>query len=248
MTSSSLSHLTWRSPRGRYVPQVSWIMRGTVRENVLMGRAWDAAVFQGALSADTRLRPHFPPFPCNTSYSTDCVEKSALSTDIARMPWGMVSEHLSRLCTPERPFFHSLLAQDTEIGERGVTLSGGQRQRVAIARALYGQPSLLVMDDSLAAVDAQVAEKIFRAAIEGNDIGGGHALGEAGTRARTTVVALNQLHFLPRFDRVLLLDQGRLKVGHGKHFHTPLDLLHQRLHAHTFTGCRHTRGAASGQL
>lgn len=49
----------------------------------------------------------------------------------------------------------------TSIGERGITLSGGQKQRTALARALIRQPRILVMDDSLSAVDTQTEAKIL---------------------------------------------------------------------------------------
>src|SRR5204863_2917029 len=52
---------------------------------------------------------------------------------------------------------------DTVIGERGITLSGGQKQRTAIARALVREPLILILDDSLSAVDTQTEEKILRA-------------------------------------------------------------------------------------
>ena len=52
---------------------------------------------------------------------------------------------------------------DTVIGERGVTLSGGQKQRVSIARALIKKPSLLVLDDSLSAVDTNTEKSILDA-------------------------------------------------------------------------------------
>lgn len=51
---------------------------------------------------------------------------------------------------------------DQIIGERGLTLSGGQRQRVTIARGIYKKPSILVMDDSLSAVDSETEEKILK--------------------------------------------------------------------------------------
>jgi ATP-binding cassette, subfamily B, multidrug efflux pump len=49
----------------------------------------------------------------------------------------------------------------TSIGERGITLSGGQKQRTALARALIRQPRILIMDDSLSAVDTQTEAKIL---------------------------------------------------------------------------------------
>ena len=51
---------------------------------------------------------------------------------------------------------------DTILGERGVTLSGGQKQRVSIARALAKEKNVLIMDDSLSAVDTQTEEKILK--------------------------------------------------------------------------------------
>ena len=50
---------------------------------------------------------------------------------------------------------------ETMVGERGITLSGGQKQRAAIARAVIRDPRILILDDSLSAVDTQTEERIL---------------------------------------------------------------------------------------
>jgi ABC-type multidrug transport system fused ATPase/permease subunit len=56
---------------------------------------------------------------------------------------------------------------DTELGERGVNVSGGQKQRIAIARAAYSGADNILLDDPLSALDARVAQQVFKQAIAG---------------------------------------------------------------------------------
>lgn len=91
----------------------------------------------------------------------------------------------------------------TRVGERGVALSGGQRQRMTIARGLLGKPSVIVLDDSTAAIDA-VTEQRVRA-----------ALTEAGKDAATVIIA-HRLSSLRHAGHIIVLDQGRI-VERGDH-------------------------------
>lgn len=88
---------------------------------------------------------------------------------------------------------------DTFVGERGVRLSGGQRQRVAIARALYLQPSVLVFDEGTSALDAGTEAQVVEAldALPGDPI---------------VIAVAHRLSTVRRCDRILLLDQGRLRA------------------------------------
>ncbi|KAI9034703.1 P-loop containing nucleoside triphosphate hydrolase protein [Hyaloraphidium curvatum] len=86
----------------------------------------------------------------------------------------------------------------TEIGERGITLSGGQKARVSIARAVYADTDVVLLDDPLSAVDANVGRHLFEKCIL-------EALA-----GKTRVLATHQIHVLPRCDRVVCIDGGRI--------------------------------------
>ncbi len=86
---------------------------------------------------------------------------------------------------------------ETLVGERGVTLSGGQKQRVSLARALIKQPDIVVLDDSLSAVDTTTEQKIL-----------GYLNGELADK--TTIVITHRIYGLLAFDKVVVLDEGRV--------------------------------------
>jgi ATP-binding cassette subfamily B protein len=86
---------------------------------------------------------------------------------------------------------------DTYIGEYGATLSGGQRQRIAIARAILHNPRVLVLDDSLSAVDPETEAQIRK------DL-------EKIMKHRTTFIITSRISTAQRADRVLVMEKGRL--------------------------------------
>jgi len=88
----------------------------------------------------------------------------------------------------------------TAIGEGGVTLSGGQRQRLALARVLARRPDLLVLDDSLSALDTET-DAMVRAALDEEREDG---------MATTTIVIAHRVTTLLGADRVLVLEGGRV--------------------------------------
>lgn len=83
------------------------------------------------------------------------------------------------------------------VGERGVTLSGGQRQRLALARALLKDPPVLVLDDSLSAVDTGTEQLILK------------ALAQRKGR-QTTIIIAHRLSSVRQADRILVLEEGRV--------------------------------------
>ena len=92
---------------------------------------------------------------------------------------------------------------DTLVGERGITLSGGQKQRVALARAILRRPRILILDDSLSAVDTHTEEEILRNLAEVFE-------------GRTVFLVSHRISTVRRADLILVLDAGRI-VERGTH-------------------------------
>ena len=92
---------------------------------------------------------------------------------------------------------------DTVVGERGVMLSGGQRQRAALARALMLDPAILILDDTLSAVDAETEAAI-------------HAELGSVFSGRTVVVVSARVSAVRAADQIIVLDEGRI-VERGTH-------------------------------
>ncbi|XP_032851218.2 ATP-binding cassette sub-family C member 10 isoform X1 [Tyto alba] len=116
----------------------------------------------------------------------EVVEACALSEDLNILPAG----------------------DQTEVGENGVTLSGGQKARIALARAVYQEKEIYLLDDPLAAVDADVANHLMRKCILGV------------LKHKTRILCTHRTEFLEKADVLLLIDNGRIvKTG------TPADIL-----------------------
>lgn len=91
----------------------------------------------------------------------------------------------------------------TLLGERGITLSGGQKQRVSIARALVKKPKLLVLDDSLSAVDTRTEEQILKNL--------NHNRAQS-----TTIIIAHRISSIKNADQILVLEGGEI-VELGTH-------------------------------
>ena len=91
----------------------------------------------------------------------------------------------------------------TLLGERGITLSGGQKQRVSIARALVKKPSLLILDDSLSAVDTRTEEQILRNL-------------DSYTQHSTTLIIAHRISSIKQANQILVLDGGEI-IESGNH-------------------------------
>ncbi len=107
--------------------------------------------------------------------------QAGLATDVAGFPQGV----------------------KTVIGERGITLSGGQKQRTAIARALVRDPSILILDDSLSAVDTHTEEKILQSL-------------RSVRKGRTVLIVSHRVSSVKDADHIIVLDEGMI-IERGTH-------------------------------
>ncbi|MEY9978471.1 ABC transporter ATP-binding protein [Lysinibacillus sp. RC79] len=92
---------------------------------------------------------------------------------------------------------------ETLVGEKGVSLSGGQKQRVSIARALIKDPEILMLDDSLSAVDAKTEARIIENI-------------QRERQDKTTIITTHRLSGIQHADLIIVLDEGQI-VEQGTH-------------------------------
>ncbi|MFJ7889205.1 ABC transporter ATP-binding protein [Lysinibacillus xylanilyticus] len=92
---------------------------------------------------------------------------------------------------------------ETLVGEKGVSLSGGQKQRVSIARALIKDPEILMLDDSLSAVDAKTEARIIENI-------------QRERQDKTTIITTHRLSGIQHADLIIVLDDGQI-VEQGTH-------------------------------
>ena len=92
---------------------------------------------------------------------------------------------------------------ETLVGEKGIALSGGQKQRISIARALIKNPEILILDDSLSAVDAKTETTIIKNIQEERS-------------GKTTMITTHRLSAVQHADWIIVLDDGRV-IEEGTH-------------------------------
>jgi len=85
----------------------------------------------------------------------------------------------------------------TMVGERGVSLSGGQKQRISIARALILDPEILVLDDSVSAVDTDTEEKILQHLRQTR-------------KGKTNIIIAHRISTIQDADQILVIDEGKV--------------------------------------
>ena len=115
-----------------------------------------------------------------------------------------IVEEVARLTSVHEDIIGFPEGFDTMVGERGVALSGGQKQRISMARAIINSPSLLILDDSLSAVDAKTEEAI----LEGI---------KTNRQDKTTIISAHRISSVMHADEIIVLDNGEI-IERGTHY------------------------------
>ncbi len=127
-------------------------------------------------------------------FSTSIAENIAFG--VASAPMGDIEE-AATLAGLHDDILQFPKGYETIVGERGVTLSGGQKQRLSIARALLKNPSMLILDDALSAVDTQTEKNIL------------DQLKET-ISTRSTLIIAHRVSTLQHCDQIIVLENGVL--------------------------------------
>lgn len=120
----------------------------------------------------------------NISFASDVKEKELV-------------EEAARLSDVHGNIMGFVLGYDTVLGERGVTVSGGQKQRISIARALMKNAPILILDDSVSAVDTKT-ERVILDNLRKTRQG------------RTTILIAHRITTIEKMDKIIFIDDGKI--------------------------------------
>jgi ATP-binding cassette subfamily B multidrug efflux pump len=112
-------------------------------------------------------------------------------------------EYAARIAEVEEDIKTFPNGYETLLGERGITLSGGQKQRVSLARAVVKNPPILILDDSLSAVDTQTESRILQSLRQF-------------MKGRTTIIISHRTSAIKELDHIIVLDKGEI-IERGTH-------------------------------
>ena len=174
-----------------FVPQETFLFSDTVANNIAFGvdkpqRRGDAENNKGKENGSTSISNDL----LNTS--TSPVLRGEISVEKAAAVAGLAED------IKEFPYKY-----EQRVGERGITMSGGQKQRTAIARAVMRNPRILILDDSLSAVDTYTEEKIL------------HGLRDVRS-SRTTLIVSHRISTIRDADLICVLEDGEI-IERGTH-------------------------------
>ncbi|TDE87686.1 ABC transporter ATP-binding protein [Deinococcus sp. S9] len=164
------------------VPQEPFLFSDTIANNIAFGLESQElpTIPTGVSVVETPVPPTLPPQP-DMKRVQEAARLAGLAGDVENFPEGY----------------------NTMLGERGVTLSGGQRQRTAIARAIVREPRILILDDSLSAVDTETERRIL------------DGLREV-AQGRTVILIAHRVSTLRHADQIVVLEEGRV-IEQGTH-------------------------------
>nr|SIP63362.1 Lipid A export ATP-binding/permease protein MsbA [uncultured bacterium] len=175
----------------------------------LLERLWDTEE-AGMISLDGRplrdiplavLRRDIAYVPQDNFLFSDTVENNILFS-VAQGTHAQVEAAARAACVHDN-IMEFPEGYDTLVGERGVTISGGQKQRVSIARALMKDAPILILDDSLSAVDTDTEEQILQNL-------------RALRRGKTTLIIAHRVSTIQSADHILVLEDGE-RAEYGTH-------------------------------
>ncbi len=168
-----------------FVPQETFLFSDSLAENIAFGIERPKSNVQSPKSSRSEISPDMEDLGHGTLDSGLRVEHAAAVAGLAEDVKGFPNKY------------------EQLVGERGITLSGGQKQRTAIARAVMRDPRILILDDSLSAVDTYTEEQIL------------HNLRDI-RRERTTLIVSHRVSTIRDADLICVLDEGRL-IERGTH-------------------------------